>query len=308
MLPINNQTSAFTQYQPNYMESLNQKLKGQGSFAMQSPNNVIGFENQSNVSNPSAGMQKGMNTQNNSVGLNGLMPANTNMNTGTTDAQQGSTGTGELGGTTGKGSVLPTECTTCTNRKYQDISTDAGVSFKAPANIDPSVAAATVMSHEMEHVNAAEDRAKETNSKVISRITIHTSICPECGRVYVSGGKTHTTTLTPTEKKTIPEMKMPGSTKSSDKELQEADMKPKEVEVMRLPGTPEPVGDKVLGDGKNSDIIPEIRLPGAPKSSTEKNEYPEQKIAFEDGGADLFRKIYKQTMTANFGLFMDQRV
>ncbi|HAK58316.1 MAG TPA: hypothetical protein DCP06_04990 [Lachnospiraceae bacterium] len=89
------------------------------------------------------------------------------------------------------------ECETCKNRKYVDGSNEGDVSFKAPSHIDPSAAPARVMGHEMEHVaNARQEDAKENKELVSVSVTLHTSICPECGRVYVSGGETNTTMRT----------------------------------------------------------------------------------------------------------------
>ncbi len=86
----------------------------------------------------------------------------------------------------------PAECETCKNRKYQDGS-DEDVSFKSPAHINPNAAASRVRSHEQEHVNNAYKKAAESNGKVMScNVSIHTDICPECGRTYVSGGTTAT--------------------------------------------------------------------------------------------------------------------
>lgn len=84
------------------------------------------------------------------------------------------------------------ECETCKNRKYQDGS-DEMVSFKSPAHISPESAPAAVRSHEQEHVTNAYSKAAQNNGKVIrASVSIHTSVCPECGRSYVSGGTTHT--------------------------------------------------------------------------------------------------------------------
>ena len=68
----------------------------------------------------------------------------------------------------------PEECETCKNRKYQDGSNE-NVSFKAAAHVAPEAAGAAVRAHEGEHVSNA-----------------YTSVCPECGRSYVSGGTTNT--------------------------------------------------------------------------------------------------------------------
>ncbi len=86
----------------------------------------------------------------------------------------------------------PAECQTCKERKYQDGS-DEDVSFKAAAHIDPNAAASRVRGHEQEHVSNAYKDAAENNGKVLScSVSIKTSVCPECGRTYVSGGTTAT--------------------------------------------------------------------------------------------------------------------
>lgn len=86
----------------------------------------------------------------------------------------------------------PAECETCKNRKYQDGS-DEMVSFKSATHISPSAAGAAVRSHEQEHVSNAYRDAAMNNGRVLrASVTIHTSVCPECGRSYVSGGTTNT--------------------------------------------------------------------------------------------------------------------
>ena len=87
------------------------------------------------------------------------------------------------------------ECQTCKERKYQDGSDDPGVSFKTPTNIAPEQAASAVRGHENEHVVREQAKAQREDRKVVSQsVTYHTSICPECGKVYVSGGSTRTVT------------------------------------------------------------------------------------------------------------------
>jgi hypothetical protein len=87
----------------------------------------------------------------------------------------------------------PEDCQTCKERKYQDGS-DENVSFKSASHISPDSAAATVRSHENEHVSNAYKKASEKNGEVVNAsVSIHTSVCPECGRTYVSGGTTNTT-------------------------------------------------------------------------------------------------------------------
>ena len=86
----------------------------------------------------------------------------------------------------------PAECETCKERKYQDGSNEM-VSFKAASHLSPTEAPAAVRAHENEHVSNAYKKAAEHNGKVMrASVTIHTAICPECGRTYVSGGETRT--------------------------------------------------------------------------------------------------------------------
>lgn len=83
-------------------------------------------------------------------------------------------------------------CQTCAKRKYQDGSNE-NVSFKAAAHISPEAAGSAVRAHEGEHVSNAYTKAAQKDGKVVSAsVSIHTSVCPECGRTYVSGGTTST--------------------------------------------------------------------------------------------------------------------
>lgn len=87
------------------------------------------------------------------------------------------------------------ECQTCKNRKYRDGSDDPGVSFKTAAKIDPDQAASVVRGHEMEHVYRNQAKAEREGREVVFQtVTLHTGICPECGRSYISGGETRTVT------------------------------------------------------------------------------------------------------------------
>ena len=88
------------------------------------------------------------------------------------------------------GRVKQSECQTCKNRKYQDGS-DEMVSFKSAAHISPQASASRVRAHEQEHVSREQAKAKREGKEVVSQsVVIHTSVCPECGKVYVSGGTT----------------------------------------------------------------------------------------------------------------------
>ena len=100
-------------------------------------------------------------------------------------------------GTEGAPSIPGQErCETCAKRKYQDGSDDPGVSFKPPTRISPENAASAVRGHEQEHVVREQAKAEREDRRVVSQyVALHTDICPECGRVYVSGGVTVTVTV-----------------------------------------------------------------------------------------------------------------
>jgi hypothetical protein len=63
------------------------------------------------------------------------------------------------------------------------------------------MAASAVVAHEKEHVAHNAARAEREGMKARSTVTIHTAMCPECGKPYVSGG---TTTTTYSSKQSIP--------------------------------------------------------------------------------------------------------
>ena len=87
----------------------------------------------------------------------------------------------------------PAECKTCANRKYQDGSDENDVSFKTPQHISPAIAATVVLGHEHEHVSNAYEKERNGEGEVANvTVTLHNDICPECGRVFVAGGVTHT--------------------------------------------------------------------------------------------------------------------
>ncbi|MCR5675138.1 MAG: hypothetical protein K6G16_05440 [Lachnospiraceae bacterium] len=87
----------------------------------------------------------------------------------------------------------PAECQTCKERKYKDGSDESDVSFQTAQHIDPSAAGARVRAHEQEHVANAYEKAAKGDGKVLqASVQIKTAVCPECGRVYVSGGVTST--------------------------------------------------------------------------------------------------------------------
>lgn len=86
----------------------------------------------------------------------------------------------------------PEECQTCKNRKYQDGSNEM-VSFKTPGKISAEESYAKVMAHEQEHVsNAISEGSKPGKQLLSATVTLRMSVCPECGRSYISGGTTNT--------------------------------------------------------------------------------------------------------------------
>jgi len=96
--------------------------------------------------------------------------------------------------------VLATECHTCDNRRYVDVSSDSAVSFQSPTKVAPEQAAAAVRAHEQEHVrNDATDAAASNRDVVSQWVRLTNGICSECGKVYVSGGQTTTVTASKPE-------------------------------------------------------------------------------------------------------------
>lgn len=93
-----------------------------------------------------------------------------------------------------KGDFDTYECQTCKNRKYKDGSNDPAVSFKTPTKLSPETAAFKIRAHEAEHVSHAwaEANASKDREVVSQSVSYRTSICPECGRTYMSGGNTRT--------------------------------------------------------------------------------------------------------------------
>jgi hypothetical protein len=110
----------------------------------------------------------------------------------------------EIDGVTGKespasgskiGKKVGKECQTCKRRKYQDVSNDPSVSFKAPTSLSPGAEGYAVAGHESQHVANEKGKALRNGREVVSQtVQINTAVCPECGRMYVSGGKTTTVT------------------------------------------------------------------------------------------------------------------
>lgn len=64
--------------------------------------------------------------------------------------------------------------------------------MQSPTHLSPDEAPGAVIAHEREHVQHNAEKAAREGEKATSFIQIHTSICPECGRIFVSGGTTTT--------------------------------------------------------------------------------------------------------------------
>ncbi len=87
------------------------------------------------------------------------------------------------------------DCPTCASRKYVDGSDDAGVSFKTPTHVSPGQSKQAVLSHENEHVSRNRNKAEAEGREVThSSVSLHYATCPTCGKRYVAGGLTRTTT------------------------------------------------------------------------------------------------------------------
>jgi hypothetical protein len=93
------------------------------------------------------------------------------------------------------------ECKTCKNREYVDDSNDPGVSFQTPTHISSGAAMGAVMAHESEHISNAKVDAKQTGREVVyQQVRIFTDICPECGKIIISGGQATTITAEKSDK------------------------------------------------------------------------------------------------------------
>jgi hypothetical protein len=65
--------------------------------------------------------------------------------------------------------------------------------MQTPTRLSPDAAAAAVAQHENQHVAHEKQKAERNGQIAHSTVTIKTSVCPDCGRIYVSGGETRTT-------------------------------------------------------------------------------------------------------------------
>ncbi len=67
--------------------------------------------------------------------------------------------------------------------------------MKSPTKLSPGAAGTAVAAHENQHVVREQAKAAQEDKEVVSQsVRIFTAVCPECGKVYVSGGETRTVT------------------------------------------------------------------------------------------------------------------
>ena len=119
-----------------------------------------------------------------------MPPASESRAAGVTGRREDAGGSNAASGINGSSA-----CQTCKGRKYSDRSSDPTVSFQTPTSLKPEQASTAVRAHEQQHVVHEQARARENGQRVVAQsVTIHSAICPECGRSYVSGGTTTTTT------------------------------------------------------------------------------------------------------------------
>ncbi len=163
---------------------------GERAGSTEIPGQLLRLANGQNPAEPAA---RGTNSADEATRMRLLGDAENKQNTAGVPADKK---TDEAGGLNGAQKAAEDgKCQTCEERKYQDGSDDAGVSFKTPTRIDPGQVASAVRGHEMEHVYREQAKAQREGRKVVSQsVTLHTAICPECGKVYISGGTTRTAT------------------------------------------------------------------------------------------------------------------
>ena len=97
--------------------------------------------------------------------------------------------------TVGRGNGPNGVCLTCGSRRYQDVSSDGGVSYQAPTHISPEASFAAVRAHEQEHITRDRASAEARGDEVVSQsVTYTVATCTECGKMYKSGGTATTVT------------------------------------------------------------------------------------------------------------------
>ena len=104
------------------------------------------------------------------------------------------------------------KCETCESRRYVDRSDDSSVSYQTPTKISANMSGAAVASHENEHVRNERGKAMREDREIVNQsVTFKYATCPECGKQYVAGGTTHTTSVSKPKPDNKPEEAQPGA-------------------------------------------------------------------------------------------------
>lgn len=107
--------------------------------------------------------------------------------------------------TVGKGNGPDGVCLTCKSRRYQDVSSDGGVSFQTPTHISPEASFSAVRAHEYEHIRRDRAAAEERGDEIVfQNVSFRVSTCDECGKAYKSGGTATTVSRTVSDKRPEP--------------------------------------------------------------------------------------------------------
>ncbi|RJP25982.1 MAG: hypothetical protein C4527_16110 [Candidatus Omnitrophota bacterium] len=72
---------------------------------------------------------------------------------------------------------------------YQDGSSDSGISFQSPTPFTPAQAPFAVRQHELSHVRRETSDALLEGRRVMTSVTIHSTIDPRTGERHVGGGQ-----------------------------------------------------------------------------------------------------------------------
>ena len=96
-------------------------------------------------------------------------------------------------------------CSTCESRRYVDKSDDSSVSYQTPTKLNPGTAALAVGAHEREHVFNERAKADREGREIVNQtVSIKYGICPECHKMYPTGGVTRTQSVAVQDKQPKP--------------------------------------------------------------------------------------------------------
>ena len=104
------------------------------------------------------------------------------------------------------------ECHTCNSRKYVDKSSDSSVSYQTPTKLNPQTAALAVGAHEREHVTNERAKADREGREIVNQtVSIKYGVCPECSKMYPTGGTTRTQSVKSDDEEYAPDTMEPSS-------------------------------------------------------------------------------------------------